>query len=260
MIVGMNTPPQVLCTYCSAALDELEQHFGDVCFGEACIKRRAEHDWGAARDSAAGTDGVSDATTYPATPIPAQFRTLAPLPEERAALFRAHLEKTIMDAFALETEGAPFHQAEPESSLYPPVLSDWLGSICAACEGFCCDAGGNTAFLSTDTIRRIVRREPGIRAHTIAARYLDRLPDTTYEGACVFQGATGCTLRRQDRDNVCNVYQCKGLKTAKWNWESTGVRRAFLAYMSMNGLETYRFLAMDESAVPEDSAPANGAE
>ncbi|NNE07241.1 MAG: hypothetical protein HKN20_01640 [Gemmatimonadetes bacterium] len=243
----MEASSPVLCSYCGASLDALETHFGDVCFGETCIKRRAEQDWGAVRDRAAGTDGVSDPETFPATPIPAQQRKIAPLPAERAALFRAHLEKTIAEALTLESEGASFHEAEPESSWYAPALGEWLGAICASCEGYCCEAGGDTAFISTDTIRRIIRREPGLTAAAIAARYIERLPAESYEGACVFQGPAGCTLPREDRANICNVYLCKGLKTAKWNWEETGVRRAFLGRMSTNGLESYSFLAMDES-------------
>ncbi len=260
----MNPPSPALCTYCGAALDALEIHFGDVCFGETCIKRRAEKDWGAVRDRAAENDGVSDPETYPATPIPAQQRKIEPLPAERVALFRTHLETTIAAAFVLESEGAEFHEAEPESSWYPPALSEWLGAICASCEGYCCEAGGDTAFLSTDTIRRIMRREPGISAESIAARYLERLPAESYAGACVFQGPTGCTLPREDRANICNVYLCKGLKTAKWNWEEKGVRRAFLGRMSMNGLESYSFLAMDDEArrdeARKDEAPPGGAE
>jgi hypothetical protein len=238
----MNEISPVLCAYCGAKLDALEIHFGDVCFQESCVRRRSEADWGSARTVAAEQTGVENPLSYPVIPVPAQSRELTPLPEERANAFRSHLAHTIDEAFSLERNGAEFHETEPETSWFPPELTEWLGSICAACSGYCCEAGGDTAFLTTDTIRRIARREPDITPAEIAARYRDRLPDESYEGACVFQSATGCTLPRGDRANICNLYLCRGLKLARDNWRESDTRRAFVARMSTSGLASYSFL------------------
>jgi hypothetical protein len=40
------------------------------------------------------------------------------------------------------------------------------------------------------------------------AHYLGQLPETSVQHSCVYQSATGCTLDRSDRADICNRYHC----------------------------------------------------
>ena len=42
--------------------------------------------------------------------------------------------------------------------------------------------------------------------------YVERVPETGYQGSCIFHGKQGCTLDRPLRSDVCNSYFCGGLQ------------------------------------------------
>jgi hypothetical protein len=91
-------------------------------------------------------------------------------------------------------------QADPGVSL--------AGQLCAACGGGCCNAGGDTAFLTVTTIRRFMAANPRLRPRDVLASYLDRLQQRTQRGSCVSQTESGCGLPRDMRSDTCNNWYC----------------------------------------------------
>lgn len=150
--------------------------------------------------------------------VPRQERALAPLPAARRAAFEAHL-----DAILAEPDPEPGPEPEPAPE---PAL---VGATCAACQGACCTLGGaRHAFLAAGDIARHRRRHPGATAAQIRAHYLGALPDRSVIGACVFQGAAGCTLDRADRAPVCNRYHCNGQTDLLVAMREAGARQAVI--------------------------------
>lgn len=84
-------------------------------------------------------------------------------------------------------------------------------STCAFCRGKCCLQGKLHAFLTANTILRFMRENPTLRPRDVWQQYVERIPDRSCEGGCIYQSSQGCTLTREMRSSVCNGYECKGL-------------------------------------------------
>lgn len=82
------------------------------------------------------------------------------------------------------------------------------GHVCAMCKGGCCTKGGDTAYLSVDTIRRFMALQPHWRPREVLSAYLDRLSAKTQTGSCINHTAQGCSLPREMRSDTCNHYLC----------------------------------------------------
>ena len=85
------------------------------------------------------------------------------------------------------------------------------GRVCAMCSGGCCVRGGDTAFLSADTIRRFMSRRLQLEPAGVLAAYLDRVQARTETGSCIHHTAQGCSLPREMRSDICNNYVCESL-------------------------------------------------
>ncbi|MEJ7807873.1 MAG: hypothetical protein WKG03_18375, partial [Telluria sp.] len=84
--------------------------------------------------------------------LPSGPRRASRLPALRRERYRAHLEKIIEEAAALEGV-APLASEVQLASAMP-------GQLCALCGGGCCTQGGNEAYLSATTIRRFMDTQP----------------------------------------------------------------------------------------------------
>jgi hypothetical protein len=91
-----------------------------------------------------------------------------------------------------------------------------LAKICAVCQGFCCFYGATRhAFLDIETMRRFIDQHPGWSTNDVVAEYSRYLPVHHYETSCVYHTGTGCALPRDMRADICNSYECHGLKDAR---------------------------------------------
>jgi len=136
------------------------------------------------------------------TVVPANTRRLAPLPAQRRRAFRAHLLEQIGEA---ARPGGRGPRREPISIEAPPPR---LAAGCATCRGHCCGRGGEHAFIDFATIRRYTARTGISDAPAIARAFLRHLPALSYRGSCVYHTATGCSLPRAMRGDVCNRFYC----------------------------------------------------
>ena len=158
--------------------------------------------------------------------IPYQSNPIVPLSEERRAKFETHLRSITQAAF---TEDAPTQDLGYRDQIVqdPP---DVLATACTACKGGCCALGGNTGFLQTVDVDRWRQEQPEATEDDFVDYYIGMLPDEVTDDACVFQGPEGCTLPRTKRNDQCNTFYCKSLKTLQENlMESETGKVVFIA-------------------------------
>jgi hypothetical protein len=139
--------------------------------------------------------------------LPTGPRRSCRLPQERRARYRMHLLRTIEEARALAPDTAGLEAiGEPASG-----GSGMAARLCAFCGGGCCTKGGEQAYLDAATLRRFMDAQPGIADAAVLQAYLDRVAPVTRSGSCINQTATGCSLPRAMRSDVCNRFACEPL-------------------------------------------------
>lgn len=153
--------------------------------------------------------------------LPSGLSQLAPLPPERIARFRRRLELLIARAQRYANADAvppdQHHRARARSLqgeallAQQPALKRACEQLCGACRGACCTEGGDHAYLTTAILRRELDRAPHLTAEELRDRYLAQLPAASIVGSCLYQSATGCTLPREQRADLCNAYFCEPL-------------------------------------------------
>ena len=172
-----------------------------------------------------------------ALPIPSGLAAVAPMPEERRERYRRHLERTIEDA--VRTSGGRVSRdrdhvtrrraiASARFLDERPTLRARCGQACELCKGGCCSTGGEHAFISTVTIRRLMDADPSLGGEEILRTYLSHVPDRSIAGACVNQTATGCALPPAWRSDACNAYFCDAIEAFQKNWDEAAPPDAVL--------------------------------
>jgi len=190
---------------------------GRVCDNAACrqaLIHLHRHRAQAHQAEVAISMGLTSREELPLVMVPAYGGSLGNLSARRQRRFRDYLNQQISLAFARSpteardsaTESAPL-QAEPSAA-----QTTGLGKACANCRGYCCAMGAEHAWLNEPTIRRYVSNMQGIRPREVLQTYLNKLPQKSYRGSCVYHTAQGCALPRSMRSSVCNDYYCSGLQ------------------------------------------------
>lgn len=99
---------------------------------------------------------------------------------------------------------APGAANPPSPASGPP----WAGSLCGVCRGGCCTQGGDTAYLGSKTLQRVMQQQPQMGAEAVLAHYLAHLPAQSMAGSCIHHTAQGCSLPREMRSDTCNDFLC----------------------------------------------------
>lgn len=148
----------------------------------------------------------------------------------RRKRYRLHLTQVIEKAFAARL--LPDQEPPEQDSLAMPAdlpadapaaadapasaaPSHLPGHLCAACGGGCCTLGGDHAYVSAKTIRRFLTLAPQLQPHEVLAAYMGRLAARTQAGSCINHTDKGCSLSREMRSDICNVYACDELKAVE---------------------------------------------
>ena len=138
--------------------------------------------------------------------LPLLARPMVPLGADNRRLMTRHLDQIVAEAF--ET-GIPDEVTRDRDELEAPV-SPYLAAACATCNGACCEVGRSyRAFLTAETVGQYRRHVPELSPDEVRDRYLQRLPQEIVEGSCFFHGQRGCTLDREQRDDVCHRHLCQ---------------------------------------------------
>lgn len=173
---------------------------------------------------------------------------LSPLPEKRRRLFRAHLARVVDAAFGTPPT-SPNAPSSPEPSLATARL---FGAACATCQGRCCQAGKDHAFVDEETIQRYRRAHPEASAEQVIEAYLGYLGEQSYDRGCVFQGPRGCTLPRPMRASICNDFFCTPLLEIGARDERKAPRHALVA--ALHGERLLRLRLVDGSPQTDSRA------
>lgn len=232
--VGIPIRQPIRCAICSRPLTQHEKYAGTICSDWRCKARQLDDNLRANRAKAAEALGVAPAGAFPIAVVPWRAVRIVELPaERRRALeeFLAELVSTIPAAPAAPeavAEHAPTMPADPESDAL-------LAKVCAVCQGFCCFYGATRrAFLDGETMRRFRLGHPEAQGDDIVAEYLRYLPQQHCEGSCAYHAPTGCTLPRAMRANICNTYECRGLKDARRGCVESVPARAYVVVRDDN--------------------------
>lgn len=179
------------------------------------------------RDRVMAGFGFRESDSFRLTVVPAATARLVNLPERRRRALRDHV-----NALIGQTAGLPAPPPPVEEPASPPTeresqVQAVLGRACACCQGFCCEGGGDRAYLTVETIQRYRAAHPGQRPRDILAAYLERVGHRTVEGSCVYHQAEGCALPRALRADLCNRHFCKALVEFQRDLPATGPIRGF---------------------------------
>jgi hypothetical protein len=163
--------------------------------------------------------------------VPATSKSVVKLPRRRKSQFRRQLASIVAES--VKQSAASPAPSLPEEEL--PAAAQFgeetpaMRDGCATCRGHCCRLGADrNAFLDALTLRRYMTAEPGQRPRDIIRAYVDRIPELSVAGSCVFHGAAGCTLPRRMRAAICNGYHCDGLKQIQGLLEDTRIRKILI--------------------------------
>jgi hypothetical protein len=214
--IGPPGPGRTRCRYCGRTLSTLEHYSGDCCSAWRCRERRLESQLEAYRHERARQVGEPAPERYAIAVIPHREGRLGPIEPERLLALERHL----CELTASVARDAPVAEAKQTPAPVP--------EMCTACHGACCYHGGaHAAFLDEDTIGRFAAGHPALDAGGIVAEYLRHVPDRHFEGSCVYHAERGCTLPRTMRADICNAYECRGLKQAREH-AAAGARALFI--------------------------------
>ncbi len=174
-----------------------------------------------------GGDGP-DAGGRQALVVPLNQKVLAPTSAERIRRLRKHLVASLR---AMRTMKDPVGSASPLRPEPDGFVGQVARAACTACRGWCCKGGGDHAYLDERTLARVRRAREELDARAVLRLYVERVPTEGYDGSCVFHGATGCTLDRSLRSDVCNSYFC----TALGNYVKDGGATASVMVVAAEG-------------------------
>lgn len=179
-----------------------------------------------------------DVESYPVAILPLNRARDSKLPANRRTRFAKLLRKRLIEARERIARGepAPPIPVEKVANSLTPAERDaevtLLNAACTSCRGRCCKKGANHAFHSAATMMRFIERFPTLDDDAIVAEYLSYVGEHTLTNGCIFQGATGCTLRRDMRADICNRFFCGDITVLTRKLHSGQPMRAFLANRS----------------------------
>ena len=223
----------------AAAFDRyLEQQARSRREARAIVRRVEEHAAAEARENTATWDAMEASLPaaaqrhYLRVAVPSGPRHLVRLSKHRRAVYEAHMRGLIDEALsAAPAAAAATHapvpdpvavQGESDAALPAPVSTSTPEStasaavaarLCGLCGGGCCVRGGDTAYLTVATLRRVIESQPQLDAAQLLSAYMSRLPTRTEAGSCINHTAGGCGLPRELRSGTCNDYACGALRT-----------------------------------------------
>lgn len=210
------------CLICFRQLTLHEKHSGQICSDWRCRARQLEDALQKARAAAAQDLQLESVDAFPIVVVPWRSNPLIELSaKQRNELedFLLNLLTTvpqIMDESTAQTDSDTGAEVPATSAPTDQETDRLLAKICAVCRGFCCFYGATRhAFLDIETMRRFCDQRPGWSTNDVVAEYSRYLPARHCETSCVYHAETGCALPRDMRADICNRYECHGLKDAR---------------------------------------------
>lgn len=119
-----------------------------------------------------------------------------------------------LSEIAAEARLEPVDEATTSYTLYaPPPEMAYVAQACATCRGHCCRHGGDNAYLSRQTLLRVLESSPKKNIEDLLREYLDLVPEQSYEDSCIYHAEGGCRLPASMRSDTCNDFFCSGTRS-----------------------------------------------
>jgi hypothetical protein len=141
--------------------------------------------------------------------LPGFEGSLSAVAPSRVQALASQLRTLVADLAAPEPVAGP---SAPEPA--PSGEGGKFAAACASCRGYCCQRGGDIAYLNAKTIAAIWNRLSHLSRDELVRAYIDAVPGLAFEGSCIFHTALGCNLPRSMRSHICLNYLCPPLKEA----------------------------------------------
>jgi hypothetical protein len=220
---------------------------------------KAEHE----RDRFAIRSGVR-ATRYAALAVPAHVSRVVPLPSHRKDELEAHVRGLAAAVFSAQPAvGAPGADDPGPTPLpvetHVPVETyeaPDIAPLCATCRGHCCQPGAATnAFLTTVVLSAVRAAHPDLDQDALVDHYVSRVPSESAEGSCVFHGASGCTLPRESRAEICNSFFCRQVLEAKRTMDGTPAPASLIVAFEDGSTTPNRTYVFEDGALHSVTPP-----
>ncbi len=138
--------------------------------------------------------------------VPNCNASLEEVPDMRKEGFEEHLKGLLSDLDNVTQETllrSPFDTHKNTN------VSHLLGSMCALCNGKCCNKGrANNAFIQRSTLQRVIDNVDEISEENIVEIYMQHIPKESMGGSCLFHTDKGCCLSGELRANICDEFFC----------------------------------------------------
>jgi hypothetical protein len=212
---------QSTCQHCHQSLVNSGHNRSSYCLLPDCQRARL-HREGLKQKSLAREEIIKVANRHLTTsglPVPASAN-IALLPANTESLQRADTERqeafldhlsAIYDDVKQGHAQANITYSDKLDPFETKTTGDLLGKACASCKGHCCGLGDTHAFQDYWSLKLYLEKYPDLSERQLIEEYSALFPYESYEGACVFQGESGCTLNSDMRSITCHNYQCAGL-------------------------------------------------
>ncbi len=161
-----------------------------------------------------------------------QAKLTVPNPQ-RIAAFHQNLSRVIDAALDDSDSGVDATRSSADYHDEPSPKEDPVfRNCCRLCRGFCCEAGGTTAFISPILIRQLKDQAPELGREDLLALYMSYLPERSLENSCVYHGDRGCNLPRNMRSELCNRFLCGYLLSIRNTLADAAEDKLFVAAVS----------------------------
>lgn len=202
------------CPYCGTTLGRHENVFVHIYSHWPCRGKHYEAQLVAHRSTAAQALGVAEPQSYPISIVPYCLPEFVPVTDEQRSRMAGFLNELVTESEPDEEEQSDAIATVEEAD--SPEVTAQLGLICAVCQGYCCIHGGvHNAFITRKTLSRFATQQNILSLDEVVPIYLDYLPAEHRDNACLYQTAQGCNLPRDLRADICNQYECSGLRAAR---------------------------------------------
>ncbi len=209
------SPRPLTCAHCDKPLSALQRQQGRDCGDAGCRHREAQ-----ARlqrlDATLGAAARSEATArLGRAPTALLWLRASPTRQVPVAAARRSAHQAFLQSLIDTAAPGPDRPLpEPPADVAPAGPQE--GHLCAHCRGRCCGEGGRQhAFITLPQLLRWQGREPGRTLQAAVDFFMARLPQRHTRGSCLYHGAQGCALSREDRAEICNSFACDALQQTR---------------------------------------------
>lgn len=102
--------------------------------------------------------------------------------------------------------------ASYEVTSAPETTTGHVAYGCATCGGYCCKNGADRAYLTRQTLTRVLASS-GATLEDVLRTYLERVPAQSHADSCIYHTDRGCNLPFEMRSDTCNDFFCTGIRS-----------------------------------------------